>query len=477
MAECIFLKEAIGWLKGARGGVKWEAAVLTFRMAIISVVGLVSSRLVLQALGVDDYGTYCAVAGLVWAFAFFNSSVTDTGTRFITYALGTGDRERLRRVFSTALRLHLATALFVIIAAETAGLWYLDNKMSIPAGSRHEAFIVFQLILVSLVTGLMQQPYSALLLAHEKFRLYSYIEMAEAGLNLLLVMLLLNHGSDNLIWYALLLLLVRISVAAIYVTYAAIKYPDSRPSWRIDSGVMRKMVGFSGCGVYGNMCVTAYGQGTPLVLNLFFGVAANAAASMAGTVTGMLSGLATTGIMCVYSPLITKSYAADDIEQTGKHLRNAATFIIYGFGVLMVPAIAMMPELLSLWLETVPDHTVEITCVSLFTALTGSLIGLTNTAIHATGDIRRLSFVNGTFYLLCPALGWLAYSLGAGLLWMFIIELGIMVAILLNGCNILRRQITRLDVGSYIRVIGKSMMIVLIALTIALAARLLFQLL
>lgn len=461
--KCVSLND-VDNLNDVDKEIKREAAVLTVRMALISVMGLVASRLVLRALGVDDYGTYCAVAGLVWAFAFFNSSVTDSGIRFITCALGSG--RQLRKVFSNSFWLHLVTAIVVALVAEAGGLWYLDNKIVLPPESRHDAFIVFQLVLASLIAGLIRQPYTALLLAHEKFRLYSCIEMAEAVMNLGLVALLATHGNDKLVLYAGLMFALSVSITLTYAAYVTIRYSESRLKWCPDLGIMKKMLMFSGCGVYGNMCVTAYSQGTTLVLNTFFGVAANASASLAATVSGVVASVATTGIMKVYSPRIMKGYAASDIAGAGRDLCHAARITVYSFGLLLVPAMVMMPELLSLVFGDVPPHTTTIARLSLFTAMTGSLIGICNTAIHATGDIRRLSFVNGTMYLLCPALGWMAFKGGAGITALFVIESAVMMAILANGCSIMRRQLPGLDIRRYVVSVAGSLAAVAVSTAI-----------
>lgn len=446
--------------------IRRQSLALTLRLGFVSVLGLVSVRIVLKALGVDDYGTYCAVESLVWASAFLNSSVTDSTTRFITYALGEGDSKRLQTVFSTSFWLHCAIGLLLMVAMETLGLWCLNEKLTIPPERQEEARIVFHLVLLSMVIGFLQQPYTSLVLAHEKFKLYGYIEIAEAALSLVALSLIMSFSGERLVVYAAMMLAARIIIAGVYVAYSTAKFKESRLVVDCDAGIVKKMLVFSGCGVYGNMCVTAYGHINPLVLNTFFGVAANTSTSVAASLSGMVSGFAVTGIYQAYAPCITKSYAAASYRKVDGYLCGAVKSTVYAFGLLLVPVVVYMPEILKIWLGEVPHGAVEFSRYVMLTSLLAAVIGITNTAIHATGDIRRLSFVNGSMYLLCPLLSWVAYKAGAGVSAMFAIDLAVTAMILVNGCFIIRAQIPGIDAGMYAKTICRSVS----AVTIVLAA-------
>lgn len=431
--------------------------MLTFRLGFVSLMSLVGTRVVLSALGADGYGTYCAVASLVWSVAFLNSSVSDCTTRFITYSLGKWDAERCREIFSTTFWLHCIAALFVVVVAETIGIWLLDNKLSLPEGTLGEVHIVFQLILASLVVGFVRQPYTALVLAHEKFRFYGCMEMADAALNLLLVLSLTKCGSEKLVSYTAILLALNIIVAGIYVGYSMVRYKESRIALECDLCEMKKMLVFCGCGVYGNMCVAARDHGNPLVLNMFFGVTANASASVAVTLSGVLAGIASSGIYQAYAPRITKEYASGNLSAMGTHLCEAVKFTVYAFCIFLVPTIIYMSDILDIWLVEVPPETVAFSRIALLTALLSAVIGITNMAIHATGDIRRLSFINGSMYPMCPLLSWVTFKYGGGETAMFFIELIMTALILANGCWIIKTQIVGLDSRRYMHTICGSL--------------------
>lgn len=434
-----------------------HALLYTLRMAVASAIGLYTSSEVLNALGVSDYGTYCVVAGLVWLFAFLNSSVCDATTRFITFSLGSGASDSLRHTFSTAFWLHAGVALAVAALAESAGTWYLNHHMQLDPAILHDANIAFQLILASLIVGFLRIPFSSIIFAQERFRVYSWIEIANSVLGLLILIPLRHADSALLVLYSSLLLGVSVATTAAYVVYSLATIPESRISFSLHKTSLRCMVTFGSYDAYGNACVTVKSHASPLVVNMFFDVAVNSSVALGATFSSAVWSLVS-GLSEVYMPRITKSYASGDIEEMGQAMCRAVGLSALGFGMLLLPCMILMPEILEAWLGDVPEYVVEFSQLALLSALVSSVVTITNTAIHSTGKIRRLSFINGSMYLLCPLLAWIAFSMGCGAVAIGAIEFGVMTLILVNGCMILKKEIPDLDISRYLRAIARSVL-------------------
>ncbi len=263
---------------------------LALRMVLATVVGLYTSRIVLQALGVDDYGIYGVIGGVVGMASFLNSSMAGATSRFITFELGTGNQTNLKKIFSNAFIIHLVIALVVAILAETIGLWFVNNRMNFPADRMFAVNVLYQFTILSMVVNFTQIPYSADIIAHERMSIYAYFEIINVILKLGIVYLLLIVNTDRLILYAALTLCVSIISALIYRIYCMRHFSEARIQFRLDKAVLKEMLLFSGYDLYGNMCVVAKNQGQPIIINMFFGVVANAGATIATTINGTVKG-------------------------------------------------------------------------------------------------------------------------------------------------------------------------------------------
>lgn len=388
-----------------------NAIALTLRMVLVTIVGLYTSRIVLETLGVDDYGIYGVIGGVVGMASFLNTSMTGATSRFITFELGKGYSEKLRKTFSTAFYIHLGLAIVVVLLAETVGLWFVNHKMVFPSDRLLAVNILYQLSIISMLVNFTQVPYAADIIAHEKLSIYAYFEIINVMLKLIIVWLLLVIPSDRLILYAVLMLLVSILSALFYRYYCRRNFQEARLSTKINRNVAKDMLSFSAYELYGNMCVVAKNQGEPIILNIFFGVVANAAASLALTVAGAIDGL-TTSISAAFSPQIVKQYASDNITGMALLMRRALQFTLLAYSLIAIPCILEARTVLYLWLGQIPKFSIIFLQLVLIAAIPQIIARINIVAIRATGHNRTLSLTNGTFYLIIPVISYILFKCG-----------------------------------------------------------------
>lgn len=433
-----------------------NAVALTFRMILVTIVGLYTSRIVLEALGVDDYGIYGVIGGVVGLASFLNTSMAGATSRFITFEMGRGNEEKLNRIFSTSLQIHLAIAVIVAILGETIGLWFVNSKMNFPLDRMFAVNILYQFTIVSMMVSFTQVPYTSAIIANERMNIYAYFEIVNVVLKLLIVYILLIANTDKLVLYGAMTLGVSVLTALIYRIYCLRNFPETKFKYVKDKRIYREMLAFSGYDLYGNMCVVAKSQGTPIILNLFFGVAANAGASIANTVTGMLKGF-TTAVMQAFRPQIIKSYAAQQIVLMQTAMTHSVQFSLFVYGLIAIPLFIETEITLILWLGQLPPYSSEFIRLVLLALFFDILISVNNSGIHSTGDISNISFISGTFFLLSPVISWFIlkyYVKNAAIIYLVDIILYAIITIL--GWYFLKIQIPQFKMDSYISTIFRS---------------------
>ncbi|MDE6497059.1 MAG: polysaccharide biosynthesis protein [Muribaculaceae bacterium] len=377
------------------------------RMLVTVWISLYTSRIVLEQLGVDDYGVYTLVGGIVTILSFLNGTMSAATSRFISYELGAGDPERLRRTFGASMRVHLTLAGIVLLLAETAGLWYVNHHLVIAPERMAAANATYQLSILAAMATIVQVPYMASIMSHERMDAYAGIAVANVVLKFLAALgIALFATSDTLVGYASLMALAAIAVCGMYAFYARHHFPACRSIKASDRATMRAMLGFCGWDSYGNLCFTARSQGTLVVLNHFGGTVLNAAGGLTLTVSGTIGSFAGS-VVSAFRPQIVKEYAARAYDRVLTLLNNAACYSLLLMGLLIVPAIVEMDTLLGLWLVDVPAYTVVFCRISLIAACGELLNTVAAIGIHATGRVFRISFISGSLYLLELPLMWL----------------------------------------------------------------------
>lgn len=384
---------------------------LYFRMGLSIIVSLYTSRVVLQALGVEDYGIYGVVGSLVSMFGFLNASMSGATSRFLTYELGRSDFKQLKKTFSMAFFEHCIIALAVMLICESFGVWFLNYKMVIPPDRLYAANLVLQLSILSMMINVTQVPYNASIISHEHMDIYAYVSLTEVILKLLVVFLLELFLIDKLILYALLVLGVHIIIAIIYRLYCVRHFQECHVCRLWDGKLLKSMLSFSGWDLYGNLSITARTQGVNMLLNVFFGPIVNAAASISSSVQGAVMRFASNVVTAV-KPQIIKYYAQGSYNEMVHLISNAVRLNYLILLFITVPLMTELHYVLSLWLGVVPDYTVEFCCFTLvfnfYTNMSHTLV----TGIHATGKIIRPSLINGSLYLSVVPITYIAFKLG-----------------------------------------------------------------
>lgn len=390
--------------------------LLYVRMLFMLVVSLYTSRVVLNTLGVTDYGVYNVVGGVVAMFGFINSSMSSATQRYITFALGRGDIPHLQTVFSTALQIHLLIAVLVALLGETVGLWFLYEKMQIPAGRMDAAFWVLQCSIVSAMVMVASVPYNADIIAHEKMSAFAYISVLEVVLKLAVVYVLLAFPCDKLVLYAFLILAVQLLVRFCYTHYCHRHFVETRYRRVWDKALFKEMTGFAGWSMFGNLSAVLFGQGLNMLLNVFFGPVVNAARAVSVQVQHAIQQFVGNFQMAL-NPQITKTYARGEMDEMHKLMFRSARFSFYLLFFLSLPVLLETDFILTLWLKTVPEDTVVflriMICISLMYTLSNPLM----VANQATGKVKKYQSVCGSILLMilpvsyvCLRLGFPAYS-------------------------------------------------------------------
>lgn len=422
---------------------------LYVRQIITVIISLYTSRVVLQVLGVDNYGIYNLVGGVVVLFTVLSASMNGATSRFLAYELGKGNQKRLEDTFSTAFIVHCILALAIFVLSETIGLWFLTYKLVIPPERMFAAHVVFQLSVLSTMISITQVPYNSLVIAHERLNVFAYVEILAAVLKLAIVLMLIFLPGDKLIVYGILTLSVSVIIALIYRIYCIRNFKESRLHWIWNKEILKPMLTFSGWDLYGNGCMIAKQQGFSFLINMFFGVALNAGASIANVVTGNISAFITNITMAI-RPQILKQYAAENYARVQSLMKQTIIFGTVLQSCFAIPFCLEAGYVLHLWLGVVPPYAESFSQIMLLTSIIGFANGVLIIAIHAQGNIKFLSFINGTISLLTLPVLWILFRHGVGANWAYwigIFSIGVMTG---SSLLILKYQCTEISTKPFI---------------------------
>lgn len=373
--------------------------VLYVRMLVLMLVGLYTSRVVLSALGENDFGIYDVVGGVVAMFTIISGSLNSAISRFITFEIGKSDPMRLNKVYSTAVTIQLILAVVVVLIAEPVGLWFVRNKMTIDPSRIQAAIWVLHFSLASFVINLMSVPQMASITAHEKMSAYAYIGIMEGLLRLAVAVLISRSSSDRLVLYSALMMVTVLMVRAAYGIYCRRNFPECRYRWVNDALLVKEMFSFAGWNFIGASSGVLRDQGGKILVNLFYGTAVNAARGVAMQLNGAVQGFVT-NFMTAVNPQITKSYALGDQGYMYYLISKSSRMSYYLLFVLALPVLFNTEYILDIWLEEVPVHSTLFVQLFLIFTLSESLSNPLITAQLATGNIRNYQLVVGGLQLL-----------------------------------------------------------------------------
>lgn len=381
-------------------------------MILIMLVTLYTSRVVLAELGIKDYGIYNVVGGIVMMFSFLNNCMSSATQRFMTFELGRGNMDRLKKVFATSLNIHITISVIIAILAETIGLWFVNNKLVIAPDRMVAANWVYQFSILTFCVNIIQVPYNAVLIAHEKMSVYAYISILEAFLKLGIVYLLVIAPADKLIVYGILVFAVQLIICGIYQVYCRRNYVESKFKLFWDKNLYRQMSGFAGWNLFGSVAWLLRDQGLNIVLNLFFGTAINAARGVATQVSSAVMGFIS-NFQVALNPQITKNYATGNIPEMEKLSYLGIKFSFLLLFTMAFPLCLNIDYVLHLWLVEVPNYTALFIILIMIDSLVGNLFGVPlMTSLSATGKIRNYQIVVSCIILCILPAGYVALRLG-----------------------------------------------------------------
>ena len=405
--------------------------MLYVRMLVLMLVGLYTSRVVLGALGEDDFGVYNVVGGVVSMFTIISGALNSAVSRFITFEMGKGSDAQLNKVYSTAVTIQLILAAVVVLLAEPLGLWFIDNKMTIDPSRIHAARWVLHFSLLAFVINLMSVPQMASITAHEHMSAYAYIGILDGLLRLGVAFLILCSPIDRLIFYAALMAGVVLTVRLAYGIYCRMHFEECRYRPVFDRPLIKEMFSFAGWNFIGVTSGVLRDHGGNILVNLFSGPAVNAARGVAVQLNGAVQGFVT-NFMTAVNPQITKSYAAGEKEYMFSLVRRSSRMSFFLLFLIALPVIFNADYLLSIWLKEVPEHSSLFVQLFLIFALSESFSNPMITAMLATGNIRNYQLVVGGIQLLNLPVSYVCLRMGA------IPEVTVIVAIIISQICIKR---------------------------------------
>lgn len=385
---------------------------LYFRMMFSMLVSLYTSRVVLQALGIEDYGIYQTVGGVVGMLSFLNGALSAGSSRFLTYEMGTGNWTKLQRTFSSVLTVHILLAIFIVLIAETGGLWFVCNKLVIPTERIDAAIFAYHFSILAAVFSITQVPYSACIISHERMGIYAYMSIIEVSLKLIIVYMLAIGNLDKLKLYALLYCFINISVALFYRFYCIRKFSETHYKLIWDKVIIKNVLCYSGWNLFANTAIALVNQGATILVNMFFAPSVVAARAISNQVN-MAAYHFITNFRTAANPQIVKRYAAGDFEGSKSLLLSSTVYSYYLMLLLALPICLVADPLLHFWLGTVPDYTVQFLQLTIITSLFQVFDSSFYTALYAKGRIRENALISPTILFLSFPITYFLFKLGA----------------------------------------------------------------
>lgn len=380
---------------------------LYFRMILLMSINLYASRLVLKLLGIEDYGIYNIVGGVVNMFTFMGGAMTAATQRYLNYYLGQNNKKDLQRVFNASLRIHLVAAIIIVILCETLGLWFLYDKLVIPSERFDAAFWAFQCCIIATAGVILSYPYNAIIIAREKMSAFAYISIYEATMKLLIIYLLYVSPFDRLIVYAVFFMFVQLSVTFIYRLYCRRHFEETKfMSCGINKNLIRELMSFSGWNFLGNISAVLLLQGTNILLNLFFGPVVNAAKGVSMQVQHVINQFFT-NFQTAQNPQIVKTYAAGEYTEMHKLIFRSSRISFYLALIVIIPVTYKVNAILSLWLETVPKYTGIFVIYTLLFSLIQTMSMPVHMGCMATGNVKKLMMATSAIFFMVIPIGYL----------------------------------------------------------------------
>lgn len=422
---------------------------LYLRMLLIMAISLFTSRIVLDTLGVVDFGLNNVVGGVITMFAFFNTAMVTASQRYITIGLAENNLERLKVIFTTSFQIHIIISFVIIILGETVGLWFVYNKLVIPTDRMYACLWVYHLSIVTIVANILSVPYNSAIIAHEKMGAFASISIVEIFFKLGIVYLLYVSPIDRLILFAILGAIVQITMRNIYIIYCKRHFKEIKLIRVCDRVLIKEMGAFASWNLLGNLAVSLCGQGLNILINMFFGPAVNAARGIAVQVDSTIDRFSGSFTMAV-NPQLTKLYAENNKTDMTTLLYRSSKLAFFLILALSLPVIMETELILYVWLKQIPEYSVSFVRVLLLIAILNTLVRPSVTLISATGIIKQYQLVVGGILLMVVPISYLVLKMGGTPFSVYVVHLAVNIVIFIIRFYYMKKLVG-LSIKEYVR--------------------------
>jgi O-antigen/teichoic acid export membrane protein len=422
---------------------------LYFRLIFTIIVTLYTSRVILNVLGINDFGLYNVVGGIVIMFTFLNTGMVQASQRFISFEIARKNFQQLKDVFATTLTIHFLLAILFFVFAELIGLWFLNTQMNIDSERMIAANWVYQCSILAFMINIITVPYNAAIIAHEQMSVYAYVSILEVSLRLFIVYFVQWADYDQLIAFSVLQLIIAVVIRIVYGEYCRKKYSECKFKLLYDKKLFHKILSFASWSFVGNLGFTFRNQGINILINIFFGTAINAARGIAYQVSAQVSGFVSNFQMAII-PQITKRYAANEIGSMLDIVYKGSKYSFFLLYVMALPVIFKAPYILYLWLGNVPEYTVEFLRLVLIVSLIDCTAIPLGKAIDATGSIKVFQIVVAIIMLTDIPISYFLLTTGVKAYCVMYVAISTSLIGLFARLFLLKRNIQQVNMRKYI---------------------------
>lgn len=418
-------------------------------MFLTMAVTLYTSRIVLNTLGIDDYGIYSIVGGVVALFGFFNAAMSSSTQRYLSFDIGQQDDEKLHKTFNSTFLIHIGIALLILLFAETIGLWYINNGLNVSQEKIITVNWVYQFSILTSLIGVIQVPFNALIIARERMNVFAMISVVDVVLKLIIVYILLIVNYNKLIAYSILVFGVTFFVALAYRIYCYSNFQESKFKFFKDKQYYKELLVYSGWNLFGNIATVAKGQGINLVLNVFFGTVVNAAYGITLQVQNAVS-VFVNNFQLAVNPQIVKSYSQGDINRTHQLIFQSSKYSFFLMLIITLPILLNTEYILTLWLKTPPPYTVSFVQLCLVNVLIDCISGPLMVGAQATGKIKLYQIIIGTMIFFNLPFSYFFLKISNNFLYVYYVSIVISIFSLIFRLLFLKK-ILKFDIINFIK--------------------------
>lgn len=415
--------------------------VLYIRMFVLMVVALYTSRIVLETLGAEDYGIYNVIGGVVVLFSFLNSSLLQATQRFLNFEIGKNDIKVAHEIFCMSMNSYALLSLVFLLAAETAGLWFLNTQLNIPEGRIYAANWVYQLSIITFIINLIRVPYNATIIAYERMDFFAYLSILEVFLKLAVVYLIIACTFDKLIFFTVLYTVIPLLITILYKWYCNRQFDITKYECHWNTETFKKLFSFSGWSLFGSIANMLANQGLMFLVNIFQGVVVNASMGIANQISSKVTQFFT-NFQMAFNPQIVKKYAANETESLYRLIYSSSKFSYYIMFIVSLPLIIEMDAVLSMWLVEVPLYTKEFSQLILVFMLIEAMSAPLWMFVQATGQIRNYQILMGTIIFLNFPLAYVTLSVGLPVFYVWVVRILVNILTFIARCIYIKRKFT-----------------------------------